>query len=273
MSEAKVRANRLLQEASGPSVEEITASLRELGLGGYAAGAFGALARATEATAADLVRETGIPDSKIYYALDELVEKGLVEVQEGKPKTFRALPPREVRTRLERIVEGRRDRDLGVVDRLVTRMEPLRAAARTPTTDLAYIVKGKPNVLARMAGMVASARGEVVLVTSDAEALQGLETELARAARRRVSLKLAVPDVPLAAEIERRAEVRRILCSCTLLVVDGVQVITVNHTEDGSAYGITSTDETLVRLGQEYWESPRCSAPPRPPSPAAQGDK
>jgi hypothetical protein len=27
---------------------------------------------------------------------------------------------------------------------------------------------------------------------------------------------------------------------------------------DGDAYAITSTDPTLVRLGLDYWESPRC---------------
>src|SRR2546425_900193 len=92
MSEVKARANALLQETLGPSAERIRSTLRDFGFSGCAADAFCALVRISDATAGDLVVKTGIPDSKIYYALDELAEKGLVEVQEGKPKTYRVLP-------------------------------------------------------------------------------------------------------------------------------------------------------------------------------------
>src|SRR2546429_9329769 len=88
MAEGKARANALLQEALESSLDRIAGTLRELGVSGPAADAFCALVRTAEATAAELVRKTGIPDSKIYHALDELAEKGLVEVQAGHPNTF-----------------------------------------------------------------------------------------------------------------------------------------------------------------------------------------
>ena len=78
-----------------------------------------------------------------------------------------------------------------------------------------------------------------------------------KVARRKVKLKLAVP-MPIGPDLERFAEVRSIVCSCMILVVDDQQVLTVTRTSGDDAYGITSTDETLVRLGTEYWESPRC---------------
>ncbi|MFQ6074682.1 MAG: helix-turn-helix domain-containing protein [Candidatus Bathyarchaeia archaeon] len=46
-------------------------------------------------SAGALCKETGIPDFKIYYALDELHKKGMVAVQYGKPKLYRALRSRE----------------------------------------------------------------------------------------------------------------------------------------------------------------------------------
>jgi len=67
-----------------------------------------------------------------------------------------------------------------------------------------------------------------------------------------------VLEMDLPKELARRAEVREIVCACVLLVVDGQQVLTVSRLPDRSSYGITSTDETLVRLGLEYWDSPRC---------------
>ena len=258
MSEVKARANVLLEEAARPSLAEVGATLRELGLGGYAADAFCALVRVSEATAGDLVRKTGIPDSKIYYALDELAEKGLLEVQPGKPKGYRAVPPREVGTRLERVLDAKYERARGAVQRVSALLEPLRAATKSPTTDIAYIVKGIPNVLARARAMIESARREVIVLISDAAFFRKLEPDLVKVARRKVKLKLAVPEMLIGPDLKRFAEIRSIVCSCMILVVDNQQVLTVTRTSGDEAYGITSTDETLVRLGTEYWESPRC---------------
>ncbi len=261
MSEVKARANVLLEEAARPSLEEVGATLRELGLSGYAAQTFCALVRVPEAAAGDLVRRTGIPDSKIYYALDELAERGLVEVQAGKPKTYRAVPPREVGARLARVLESRHERERGAVQRVSALLEPLRAATKSPTTDIAYIVKGIPNVLARARAMVESARREVIVLASDEAFFRKIEPDLVKVARRRVKVKLAVPEMPIGPDLERLADVRSIVCSCMILVVDNQQVLTVTRTSGDDAYGITSTDETLVRLGTEYWESPRCCVP------------
>ena len=106
MSEVRARANTLLQESFEPSAERIRSTLRDLGFSGHAAEAFCALVRMSHATAGDLVLKTGVADSKIYYALDELAEKGLVEVQDGKPKTYRVVPSKEVEIRLTRLVEA-----------------------------------------------------------------------------------------------------------------------------------------------------------------------
>lgn len=258
MSEVRLRANALLQESLGPSLDRVGGTLRELGVSGNAADAFCALLRMSGATAGELVRKTGIPDSKIYYALGELSDKGLVEVQEGKPRTYRVVPPKEVEIRLARIVEEEYDRRRSATARLVSILEPLRAAAKSPTTDVAYIVKGLPNVQSRARGLVASARREIVFLASDERFLRTLEPDLSKAARRRVRVKLAIPNVPIEKDLEKAAEVRSIVCDCLLLVVDGQQVLTASRSSDGDAYAITSTDATLIRLGLEYWESPRC---------------
>ena len=108
--------------------------------------------------------------------------------------------------------------------------------------------------------MVASARREVVLLTSDEPFFRKLEAELAKAARRRVKVKLAVPDLEMEKDLGKAAEVRSIVCEVMILVVDGQQVLTVTPMSKTEAYAIVSTDETLVRLGAEFWESPRCCA-------------
>jgi len=258
VSEVKARANSLLQETLGPSAERIRSTLRDLGFSGHAADAFYALVRISHATAGDLVVKTGIPDSKIYYALDELAEKGIVEVQEGKPKTYRVVPAKEVEIRLSRLVEADYERRRAATTRLGSLLEPLRAATKSPATDVAYIVKGLPNIVSRAKSLVSSARKEVLVLASDEEIFRKLEDDLARSARRRIRVRLAVPDIPILKDLEKAAEVRAIVCGCVLVVVDGQQVLTVSRTADGDAYAITSTDPTLVQLGLDYWESPRC---------------
>jgi len=261
MSEVKARANVLLEEAVKGKQGEIAATLRDLGLSGYAADAFCALVRLPGATAGDLVARTGIPDSKIYYALDELVERGLVAVQAGKPKTYRAVPAKQTAAKLTRILEERHERERASVTRMAALLEPLQSAAKSPSTDIAYVVKGLANVVGRAQAMIASARREIVVLASNEPFLRKLESDLAKAARRRVAVKLAVPDIDLDEDLARVAEVRAIVCSCLILVVDGQQVLTVSGIDSESPYGIASTDETLVRLGLEYWESPRCCVP------------
>src|SRR3989442_1059350 len=204
MSEVKARANALLQETLGPSAERIRSTLRDFGFSGYAADAFCALVRISDASAGDLVVKTGIPDSKIYYALDELAEKGLVEVQEGKPKTYRVVPAKEVEIRLNRLVEAEYDRRRAATTRLGSLLEPLRAATKSPGTDVAYIVKGLPNIVARAKALVSSARKEVVVLASDEEIFRKLEDDLARSARRRVRIRLAVPEIPVMKDLESR---------------------------------------------------------------------
>ncbi|HYT00664.1 MAG TPA: helix-turn-helix domain-containing protein [Thermoplasmata archaeon] len=258
MSEVRARANALLQESLGSSMERIGGTLRDLGLTGNAADAFCTLVRMGRATARELVVKTGIPDSKIYYALAELADKGLIEVQGGKPKTYRIVPPREVELRLGRIVEEDYERRRAATTRLGSILEPLRAAAESPSTDVAYIVKGLPNVVSRARSLITSARKEIVFLASDESLFRKVEPDLGKAARRRVRVQLAIPDIKVEKDLEKGAEVRSIVCDCMLLVADGQQVLTITRTSDGDAYGITSTDPTLVRLGLEYWESPRC---------------
>ena len=95
-------------------------------------------------------------------------------------------------------------------------------------------------------------------MASDEGVFRKLEEDLVRATRRRIRVRLALPEIPVAKELAKAAEVRSIICACMLLVVDGQQVLTVSRTTDGDAYAITSTDPTLVQLGLDFWESPRC---------------
>jgi sugar-specific transcriptional regulator TrmB len=261
MREAKGPKGSLFSQAANSTVAQVGRMLRDLGFSSYAAQTFCAALRVEHATAASLILATGIPDSKIYYALEELVERGVLEVQAGKPKVYRVGRPKDVEGRLRRMMDEKHDRERGAVTKLTHLIEPLRAGARSPSSDLAFVVKGAENVYARAQSVLAGARKEVVMLSSEPAAIGKLEGELLKAARRRVRLRLAVPEAALSGEVARAAEVRSIVCACSLtLVVDGEVILTANRLDREGAYAITSTDEMLVRLGADYWDSPSCCA-------------
>jgi len=73
--------------------EEIISFLQSLGLNKYEADAYFALLSTGPAKAIKISNESGIPQSKIYFTLDSLIDKNLAEVSTGRPKEYRAVEP------------------------------------------------------------------------------------------------------------------------------------------------------------------------------------
>jgi len=249
---------KLIHEAAPAALDEIASSLRDLGLSGNAADAFGAMLRSRESTASELVARTGIPDSKIYYALEELATAGLIEVQAGKPKIYRVVPARDIRDQLSKVIDQDAAKAHTRAGRVASLVEPLRSSVSAPSADLAFVVKGRGNVTARARAMVTGARKDVLLMSSDRDLLRDLGGELLTCSRRRVRIRLAAAEGSVGADLAKVAEMRDILCKCAVLVTDGHQVLTISSLKDGTHYAIVSTDETLVRMATEYWDSPNC---------------
>lgn len=246
-----------------PATAEVSSTLQALGLTGYAARTFCGLLDIGEGTAADLVLRTGIPDSKVYYALEELLDRGLLEAQGGKPKRFRLADPAHAVAGLSRGLEEKQAREAASVQRVAALMETSRKKGKAPAQEeLAYVVKGKENVVARAQRMIEGSKREVTLLCAEASVLSRLAGSLEDAAQRRVRLRLAVPSAPLPASVFKAAEVREIVCDCTTLVVDGSQILTVHCGGGEILYAIHSADPTLVRFGLDFYDSPRCCQVP-----------
>ena len=72
-------------------------ALTELGLSTYAARTFVGLQKIGVASASQVAGVTEVPRSQVYGATDELEELGLIDVQEGSPTRYRAVPVDEAR--------------------------------------------------------------------------------------------------------------------------------------------------------------------------------
>lgn len=76
-----------------------------LDLGEYEATALEALLTHGRSTAPNLVEATGIPNARIYGVLEDLANRGFIEIIPGRPKEFQPKSPEEI---LDRAIENRR---------------------------------------------------------------------------------------------------------------------------------------------------------------------
>jgi sugar-specific transcriptional regulator TrmB len=88
--------------------ERAVTVLERLGLSNYEAQVFVALQRLGTGTARDIHEEIGVPRSQVYGAADDLEAKGLVSVQQSRPKRYRPIELEEARQQLTETFE--RDR-------------------------------------------------------------------------------------------------------------------------------------------------------------------
>lgn len=72
------------------NISEITARLSGIGLAEYESRAYIALLKRNPSTPYEIAHASGIPSSKVYEALNRLVEKGIVSaVDEGKKRRYK----------------------------------------------------------------------------------------------------------------------------------------------------------------------------------------
>src|SRR2546428_13483467 len=106
----------------------------------------------------------------------------------------------------------------------------------------------------------APARKEIVGLASDEPFFRKVEADLGKAGRRRVRVKLAIPDIQVERDLEKAAEVRSIVCNCLLIIVDAQQCLTMTATLDGVAHPPTTETPTWRRLALATERSPRRAA-------------
>lgn len=75
-------------------------AIEQMGLSNYEARAYEALLRVDSADAFLIAQKSGVPTGRIYSVLSELGRKNIIEVQNTRPKMFRAVEPKAAIERL-----------------------------------------------------------------------------------------------------------------------------------------------------------------------------
>ncbi|MGQ9722092.1 MAG: TrmB family transcriptional regulator [Candidatus Jordarchaeum sp.] len=95
-------------EVSNTTIE----TLKNFGLSEYEAKAYIALVALGVATVKKVCEVANIPHPRAYDTLAGLEEKGLVEIQHGRPKVYKSVPPRTAFRRLEKALS--RDKETAI---------------------------------------------------------------------------------------------------------------------------------------------------------------
>ena len=246
--------------------DRIVSRLKELELSTYEALTYLTLLTNSNITASTLCKETGIPDSKIYFALDGLANKGMLVVQRSNPSIYRAVPPKEAISNLKRQMTERLNEKFKEADVLADTLTQVYESAEKPEElEVAYIIRGQKNIINRMKALVETSRKEISIFISYPAVIRELKESLIKAKeKRRVKLNIAVTQEVFEKEdFSNLGEIRLLSCSVDqsieslgMLISDMKTLLTVSDWFDETA--MLTQDKNLIRVCRDYYNNPDC---------------
>jgi sugar-specific transcriptional regulator TrmB len=241
--------------------DRIVSRLKELEMSTHEALAYVTLLSHPNMTAAGLCKETGIPDSKIYYALDGLSKKGMLIVQKGNPNIYMPTPPKDAIANLKNQLTESLNEKIKEADTLTDMLTPMyESAERSEKLEIAYIVRGQKNVINRMKALIETSRKEITIFIAYPDVFKELKEALQEAEKRGVRLNVAMTqDVFGTGGSRDLGEIRLLHCSVDslgMLISDMKTLITVSNWTDGAA--LLTQDQNLIMVTKEYFDSPSC---------------
>jgi sugar-specific transcriptional regulator TrmB len=243
--------------------ERIVAGLKNLDLSTHEAEAYAALLTHPNMTASTLCKETGISDTKIYYALDGLSEKGMLVVRNANPKVYKPIPPKEAIENLKQRLTEKLNEEIRQADVLVGLLSPTYESAEKPEElEIGYIITGRTSITNRMKTLIGSTRKELTLFVSYPELFRELNPTLREAKdKRKVKLNIAMTEEMLKTEnIKGLDDTRQLCCPVTLVISDMKTLITVSDWTF-SETAMLSQDQNFIRVARDYYENSMCYIP------------
>jgi sugar-specific transcriptional regulator TrmB len=146
-------------DATADAVAETVGLFQEFGFTEYEARCFVSLSRLESGTAKEVSKVADVPRARVYDCMESLSEHGLVDIQQSKPRRFRAASPDAATALLDRRHERR-------IERLESLLPRLAAPGRDTSEGDIWVIEGHDQVSERLRALVAEASEEVLLAVA-----------------------------------------------------------------------------------------------------------
>ena len=222
--------------------------LRALGLSTYAARTFVALVGLDDGTAQDVSDVADVPRTRVYDAVEELRDRGLVDVQQSTPKRFWAISTETTGRHFRREYVHR-------VGALTEALDALETTAHSSEQRGVWTVTGRETVTERVVEFIDTANEEVVFMTVEDLLSEAIVESLSAASDRGVPIRLAEMSDPTETTIGERlpeAELFESLWdwsdtpSGRLLMVDGENTLVSVLVPGNGDHPPEALDETAI---------------------------
>ncbi|WXG40249.1 MAG: helix-turn-helix domain-containing protein [Candidatus Freyarchaeum deiterrae] len=221
-------------------------ALKNFGLCEYESKAYIALVSLGVATVKQVCEIANIPQPRAYDILAALEEKGLVEVQQGRPKLYKAVEPRIAFRRLEKALS--RDKEYAIEE--LSDFYGLQKSKQELWT-----MHGKPNIINKIEEMLIGAK-QYVMLSFPKELLLEIEKTLTAVSEKGIELKIWTGAEENNSNFALRFKSNIEMVSenqvyANLLVVDENEaLISSGHVENykGPWIGIWTNEPSFVKL-------------------------
>ncbi len=236
-----------MTDAATPAI----ADLQALGFSQYEAKAYLALLRGGRQKGYEVAKESGVPRSMVYQALDRLVARGAAYRTEDKEGVFYgAVPPEELLSRFERDLA----RKIARARESLSRIGPERPA------EAIWRVRGPERTVAEAQTLVEQADRALTLSLWQ-EQLDILQDALLEVRRRGVRIRLVLfgnrADPELGKIyyhhfVDPRVVEGRLRARLFVVVRDHEEVVVGNLVGEGESWAVRTRDPALVLVAEEY---------------------
>jgi len=218
------------------------ASLERLGLSSYEARAYAALLRSGPVTGYQLSRQSGVPRSRIYEALEKLAARGMVIVRHEQPQLYAAAD-------WQGVLQRQADEFRESMDKATA---CCAAVSRQTELDGVWSITGRDNILTKASSMIRAATRRVS-VAGWATDCGAIEPALAAADRRGVAVRLVVCGSfrPAFGEVYAHSFASR-RCDDVVVVVDGDEALVGRTLPEDLASAAWSREKGFVHVSSEY---------------------
>jgi sugar-specific transcriptional regulator TrmB len=240
--------------------DELVSCLKALELSTHESKVFLTLLLHSQLTASEICKETEIPDSKIYYALDGLLKKGMIILQRGRPNTYKALHPKEAITNLKHKLQKEFAEKIERTNELIVKLSPLYEKAKgSEEIEIAYVIRGQRSVLNKINELIKSSEKEVIAFIPDSSILSKIEKALLEAKNRGIKVNLALAsNVRKTKTLVELEDTKLLRCPCCMLISDMRTLLTVHNWKAENCSAILTHDPNLLTISKEYYENPKC---------------